>query len=100
MPTRRAKAQDQFDPHSINATLATIIANQQSHSEEMRGCFEVAKQERAIIREQVLKTNGRVGALEVWREATKAKVAGIAFAVGTAASLLVWAFEAWKSIPR
>ena len=92
MSSRRSKtaAPFQFDPNSLNATLATIIANQAAHGEEMRSCFADTKAELVLVKEQVLKTNGRVGVLELWRATSKAKVAGMAAAFGAVGSVAVW----------
>lgn len=79
-----------FDPHSLNATLATIIANQASHAEEMRDCFAETKADLGLVKEQVLRTNGRVGVLELWRATSRAKLAGIAAAFGFVGSGVAW----------
>lgn len=46
--------------------------------------------ELAIIKAQALKTNGRVGVLELWRETSKAKLAGISLTVGAVGGVVVW----------
>jgi hypothetical protein len=59
--------ENDFNPNSLNATLARIIAGQ-----------EEANRKADLIIEQVTKTNGRVTALETWRDIVKAKVLLIA----------------------
>ena len=92
MSARRSKsaAPFQFDPNSLNATLATIIANQTAHASEMRTCFGETHKELLLIKEQAIKTNGRVGVLELWRATSRAKLAGIAAAFGFIGSGVAW----------
>jgi hypothetical protein len=95
MATRRkaraTNAPFQFDPNSLNATLATIIANQKAHGEEMRTCFGETREELLLIKAQAIKTNGRVNMLELWRATSRAKLAGIAAAFGFVGSGVAWA---------
>jgi hypothetical protein len=91
MPSRRkTQAPFQFDPNSLNATLATIIANQTAHGEEMRSCFADTKAELVLVKEQTTRTNGRVSALERWKEASMGKLAGIGLACGAGGTILAW----------
>lgn len=86
----RRPASTRFDPNSLNATLATIIAGQKAHAEEMQSCFADTKAELLLIKEQAIRTNGRVGILELWRETSKAKLAGVAAACGAFGSVVIW----------
>jgi hypothetical protein len=93
MATRRkTQAPFQFDPNSLNATLATIIANQTAHGEEMRSCFADTKAELIFVKEQTTRTNGRVSSLERWKEASMGKLAGIGLACGAAGTAIAWVF--------
>jgi hypothetical protein len=69
-----------YDPNSIDATLARIISNQES-----------ADKKADAILEQVTKTNGRVTKLETWREIMTAKISAISAAVAAVISALAWA---------
>jgi hypothetical protein len=64
-----------FNPNSLNATLARIIANQ-----------EAADHKSDKILAQVEKTNGRVTSLETWRTVVNAKVVVMGAVAGTIAS--------------
>lgn len=88
MSTRRR--QMRFDPQSLDAQLATIIAGQKTHSEEMDRQFKDVRAELVVIREQAIKTNGRVTVLELWRETSKAKMAGMATVLGAAGGVATW----------
>lgn len=89
---RRAK-QATFDPQSLDAQFATLIAEQKAHREEMRTCFASVNGELVAVREQTTRTNGRVGNLEVWRETSKAKLAGIATTLGLVGGGLAWCVQ-------
>lgn len=88
--SRKSNPPFSFDPNSLNATLATIIAKQDSHAEEMRACFADTKSELVLVKEQTTKTNGRVSAVEVWIEGSKGKIAGIAAACGAVGTVIAW----------
>ncbi len=90
MTTKRRSTPFRFDPDSLNATLATIIANQSAHAEEMRSCFDETKAELSVIKAQAFKTNGRVSMLELWRATDKAKLAGMGAAFGLIGGGIAW----------
>ena len=71
-----------YDPNSLDATLARIIANQ-----------EAADRKQDAILEQVLRTNGRVLVLEGWRSIMAAKLSIVAAAAAAAFSAIAWAFK-------
>lgn len=79
-----------FDPQSLDATLARILSAQQAHGEEMRQSFAETRTELLAIKEQAIRTNGRVTMLEFWRETSKAKMAGIAAGLGAAGGIATW----------
>ena len=89
-PTRRRAQPFQFDPNSLQATFATIIAGQKAHGEEMRACFAETKAELVLVKEQTTKTNGRVSALERWRDTSVARLAGIGIACGAFGTGAAW----------
>lgn len=79
-----------FDPQSLDAQLATIISGQKQHAEEMARCFSDVRSELVVIKEQALKTNGRVNLLELWRETSKAKLAGLSMGLGACGGVATW----------
>ena len=72
----------EFNPHSLNATLARIIANQEEES----------RKSDAILA-QAIKTNGRVSMLETWREVITGKMAIVSSGVATIVSVAAWALN-------
>lgn len=88
MARRRTPAQ--FDPNSFDATLATIIAKLDAFKLEVGGRFDAQDCELTTIKEQVIHTNGRVKALELWRDTSKAKLAGVALAMGAVGTVIAW----------
>jgi hypothetical protein len=75
-------SKDAYEPNSIDATLARIIANQ-----------EAADRKSDAILDQVTRTNGRVTKLETWRDLITAKVATVSAAIAAAFSGLMWAVK-------
>lgn len=71
-----------FNPRSPDAMFATILAR-------LNEQHETSKE----ILSQVVKTNGRVTALEQWREIVTAKVALIATGVSGAVGAAVWLLD-------
>lgn len=91
MPSRRRpSAAPNFNPQSIDSTLATIISELRSHREESKASFEAVGSRLVSIETQTLKTNGRVSAIERWQESSKAKLAAVAATMGVAGTILAW----------
>lgn len=77
---------EDFNPNSIDATLARILANQ----------GEASRKSDAIL-EQVMKTNGRVTKLETWQSIVTAKNILIASLSGGVASIAAWVIGLYLS---
>jgi hypothetical protein len=73
---------DRYDPNSIDSTLSRILANQ-----------EAADRKADAILEQVTRTNGRVSALERFKEVMTAKVTLVAAGIAAAFSAVIWAVK-------
>lgn len=73
---------DRYDPNSIDSTLSRILANQ-----------EAADRKADAILEQVTRTNGRVSALERFKEVMTAKVSLVAAGIAAAFSAGIWAVK-------
>lgn len=87
MPTKRQRPrQYQFDPQSLDAQLAGIHAAVTGISERMDVRFDSVDARCIRIEEQATKTNGRVTSLEIFRDTSKAKIAGIAATLGVVGS--------------
>lgn len=83
MPSKRVpKSTYQFDPQSLDAQLAGIHAAVTTMSERMDERFNGVDARCIRIEEQAVKTNGRVTSLEFFRDTSKAKMAGVAAALG------------------
>jgi hypothetical protein len=87
MPSKRQKPYA-FDPQSLDAQLAGIHAALTGMSERMDTKFDAVAIELKAIKTQVTATNGRVTALEFWRDTSKAKLAGIAATMGAVGTVL------------
>lgn len=66
-----------FNPHSSDAMFATVLAKLEEQSEVL-----------AAIHAEARKTNGRIGALERWRDIVTAKTAVIAALASFAVAVL------------
>lgn len=77
-----------YDPGSLDATLATIIGDIASAKKTIVDRLDGQDIELAAIKTQAIKTNGRVGVLERWRETSTAKLAGICSALGLVGGIL------------
>lgn len=84
---------DEYDPNSITATLATIIAKQEAMRDMLVERSDRQDATLARIEAQANRTNGRVTKLEM----NGAKLAGIALALGAVGSFLGWAIQTWAS---
>lgn len=79
-----------FNPQSLDATLAAIITKLDAFKLSVEARFDAQDCELRAIKEQALKTNGRVSLLELWRETSKAKLAAWGASAGAFGSLVVW----------
>lgn len=70
---------DSYDPRSPDAMFARILQRMDTQD------LALGRIERGVE-----KTNGRVSALEKWRDVVTAKVAGIAATVSALVALLAW----------
>ena len=68
-----------YDPQSTDAMFSRIIQRLDAQDEALRR-----------IEEQTVKTNGRVSALERWRDVTTAKVAVMSAGVSSAIAFGAW----------
>lgn len=89
MPSRR-KSAPEFNPQSLDATLATILAEMKAGHNIICARMDGQDVELKAIKEQALKTNGRVGILELWRATSTAKQAGFAAAFGMVGTGIAW----------
>lgn len=88
MTSKRQRAKPYtFDPQSLDAQLSGIHAAITGMSERMDTRFNAVDSRCIRIEEQAVRTNGRVTALELFRDTSKAKVAGIAATLGVLGSV-------------
>ncbi len=71
-----------FNPNSHDATFARVLARMDEQDRKLDS-----------ILSHVQKTNGRVTALELWREVLKAKVAVISAGISALVAFSVWALD-------
>lgn len=83
-------APEDFNPLSMNAMFATILANQQSMERTILARLDRQDVTSERIEKQTNETNGRVLKLETWRRTQKAKVATAAILISSAGSILFW----------
>lgn len=80
-----------YEPTSINATLATML-ERMNQAEINRTTFRLEiKEELTAIKEQVMKTNGRVTRLEQFKQSMVVRVATITAIVGGIGGVITWA---------
>jgi hypothetical protein len=79
-------SREQYDPNSIDATLSRILTLQEAQDRKTDA-----------ILEQVTRTNGRVSALERFKEMLTAKITVIAAMVAALFSGLLWALKYYLS---
>ena len=85
----------EFNPKSINATLATILANQENAVSTQRNAMNVLSAELRAHREETRagfdRMGTKVGTLEQWRDNIKAKLAVVSAGVSLACAVgLKW----------
>lgn len=78
---------DEYEPNSIDAMLATIIANQKASDEKAREWREGFKEEFDEFKADCLKVNDRVGVLEKFKYKLMGAVAVATFFGG---SIIDW----------
>ncbi len=89
MASKRQRAKPYtFDPQSLDAQLAGLHSAITGMSERMDERFDRVDARCLSIETQAIKTNGRVTALEYFRDTSKAKLAGIAAAMGVIGTVL------------
>lgn len=80
-------SQDDFNPRSMDAQLATIIAKQDAAAASAKEFRTSIMAEMAEMRAENAKQAERIGSLERFRSDLRAKVAAIAFVVGVFGAL-------------
>ena len=87
-----------FDPNSVNAMFATIMERHRRMDIDREADKEATAVFRAELRgeltqikEQVLKTNGRVTALERFQQSVMIRVATLTAAIGGVGGFISWA---------
>lgn len=91
---RTSTAKPSFDPQSLDSTLARLSEKMDNHHTYTREQFAAAAIERAEIRVEVKKTNGRVTALEFFRAAIRTQ-AGTISAIVSSVVVLIGLLIAW-----
>jgi hypothetical protein len=79
-------SREQYDPNSVDATLSRILTLQEAQDRKTDA-----------ILEQVTRTNGRVSALERFKEMLTAKITVIAAMVAAVFSAALWALKYYFS---
>jgi hypothetical protein len=94
----RNKNEASFDPNSVNAMFATIMERHRRYDidreadKEATAVFRAElRAELGTIKEQVLKTNGRVTALERFQQSVMVRVATLTAAIGGVGGFISWA---------
>lgn len=78
---------------SVDAMFATLLADGKHLKELLIERLDAQDKTLNEIKVQATKTNGRVSALEHFRDSIAAKVAGFVFAISLVGTLLVWIFQ-------
>lgn len=71
-----------FDPHSTDSMFATVLAKLEEQNKVL-----------AEIKAAVDATNGRVRALETWRQVIHGKITLIASGISAAVGFAIWVIE-------
>lgn len=79
-----------YDPHSPDAMFSRIIQRLDEQDRQARDSSAQFLTVLGEIRDEVRKTNGRVSAIERWRDVITAKTAGIAAGASAVVSLALW----------
>lgn len=79
-----------FNPMSFDAQFARLLAEQAATREAIMLRFQQQDEVAKETLDQVKKTNGRVTALERWRDIVTAKVAVISMLVSVAVAFIGW----------
>lgn len=94
----RNRGEAGFDPNSVNAMFATIMERHRRYDidreadKEDTAVFRAElRDELKTIKEQVLKTNGRVTALERFQQSVMIRVATLTAAIGGVGGFISWA---------
>ena len=94
----RNRGEAGFDPNSVNAMFATIMERHRRYDidreadKEDTAVFRAElRDELKTIKEQVLKTNGRVTALERFQQSVMVRVATLTASIGGIGGLISWA---------
>lgn len=93
-------AEGTFDPNSVTAQLATLIAQQTAMKDAMNARMDTQDATLGRIEAQALKTNGRVtvlesgvARLEQWKAVLRGKVAVVAAIVGGLVAFTGWLIQ-------
>lgn len=94
----RGRSESSFDPNSVNAMFATIMERHRRYDIDREADKEATAVFRAelrgelqTIKEQVLKMNGRVTALERFQQSVMVRVATLTAAIGGVGGFISWA---------
>lgn len=94
----RNRSEAGFDPNSVNAMFATIMERHRRYDidreadKEATAVFRAElRAELGTIKEQVLKTNGRVTALERFQQSVMVRVSTLTAVIGGVGGFISWA---------
>lgn len=93
MPKPKSTPQYQFNPQSLDATLATILAEMKAGHATICTRMDAQDVKLSSIETQAYKTNGRVNVLENWRISSTARLAGMAAVVSAIIGVAGWAAQ-------
>lgn len=94
----RGRFETAFDPNSVNAMFATLMERHRRYDLDREADKEATAVFRAelrgelqTIKEQVLKTNGRVTALERFQQSVMVRVSTLTAVIGGVGGFISWA---------